>query len=87
MRVNSYTAKRGSKTVSVTAHTKKDRRFRSVTSSCVDRVSEGENGGMSITIRGKEYPYPYLPSDKVGGLINASSSGRYYNKNIRGRYF
>jgi hypothetical protein len=84
MKVKGYTAKRGSKTVSVASHNK---RGRNITSSCVNRVSEGEDGKMVITIRGKEYPYPELPKGRVSGLISAGSAGAYYNRNIRGKYF
>ena len=88
MRVKGYSAKRGNKTVAVAPHTKADKaRGRNLPkSSCINRISEGEEG-MVITIRGKEYPYPLLPDVKVSGLINAKSAGRFYNKNIRGKYF
>jgi len=69
----------------VKAHTKG--RGRNLKSSFMDRVSEGEDGNMVITILGREYPYPLLPKDRVGGLVRAKSAGKYYNKNIRGRYF
>lgn len=87
-RVKGYKAKRGSKTVAVAPHTKTDKaRGRNLPkSSCINRISEGEEG-MVIKIRGVEYPYPLLSDDRVSGLINAKSAGRYYNKNIRGKYF
>lgn len=87
MRVGSYKAKRGSKITTVKAHSKAGGRGRNITSSCINRVSEGESGGMVITIRGVEYPYPDLPKEQVSGLVNAGSAGRFYNKNIRGNYF
>lgn len=87
MRVRSYKAKRGNKTVQVSAHEKSEGRFRTVKSSCIDRIGEGADGKMVITIRGREYPYPELPNNRVSGVISAESAGRYYNKHIRGRYF
>jgi len=35
---------------------------------------------------GRSYDHPGVPQYKFEGLINASSPGRYYNDNIRGRY-
>jgi len=87
MRVNSYKAKRGSGVVTVSAHSKTNGKFRNIKSSCINRVSEGSNGEMLITIRGVEYPYPALPKSSVSSLVGAPSAGRFYNKNIRGNYF
>jgi len=83
--VKSYKAKRGSKTVVVKQHTK----GRTLKSSFLDRISENPEGGYTITIKGRDYPYPYLPNQKVGGIISGTngSSGKYYNKHIRGKYF
>ena len=86
MKVKAYKAKRGSGVVTVSAH-EKGRGRNLPRSSCINRVSEGEGGGMVITIRGQQYPYPLLPTDKVSGVVNADSAGRYYNKNIRGKFF
>lgn len=87
IKVKSYTAKRGSKTTVVREHTKA--KFRTVRSSFIDRISEDGEGGYIITIKGKDYPYPYLPDFMVGGIVRGSSgsSGKYYNKNIRSRWF
>ena len=89
MRIKGYSAKRGNKTVAVAPHTKADKaRGRNLPkSSCINRISEGEKQGMVITVRGKEYPYPFMPDEKVAGLMSAKSAGRYYNKNIRGKFF
>lgn len=84
IRVSSHKAKRGKKTVVVKEHNKKQR-FRSVNSSFIDRVSERPEGGYTITIKGRDYPYPLLPNEKVGSLV--SGRGTYYNKTIRGRFF
>ena len=83
-RVKAHKSKRGSRTVMVKEHTKK-RKFRSIKSSFLDRVSEDGKCGYIVTIMGREYPYPFLPSDKVGGVI--AGGGKYYNKKIRGKYF
>lgn len=85
MRVKSYKAKRGNKTVAVKQHNKKEPRGRAIKSSFLDRVQENENGGYSVIIRGKAYPYPYLPDSKISGVI--SGRGKFYNKNIKGKYF
>ena len=83
MKVRSHKAKRGNKVVTVREHTKG--RFRSVNSSFINRISENPDGGYVVTIKGRDYPDPLLPNEKVGGLI--SGGGRYYNSGIRGRYF
>jgi len=83
MKVRSHIAKRGNKVVSVREYTKG--RFRSVNSSFIDRVSENKDGGYIVTIKGRDYPYPFLPNEKIGGLV--SGGGGYYNKGVRGRYF
>lgn len=89
-RVSAHKSKRGNKTVSVKAHDRSIRNGRSITSSFLNSVQENEDGeGYSITIHGRSYPYPFLPDEKVGGIIRGTdgSSGRYYNKHIRGKYF
>lgn len=82
MKVKKHISKRGNKTVVVREHTK---RYRSVQSSFIDRISENPDGGYIVTILGKDYPYPLLPDEKVGGLVGGR--GKYYNKTIRGKYF
>lgn len=84
-RVKSYTAKRGKKTVKVKEHTRKKGMYRSVKSSFIDRISDDGQGGAIVTILGRDYPYPFIPKAKVGGVIRGG--GRYYNKQIRGKYF
>lgn len=90
MKVKSHKAKRGKKTVVVKAHERKDLQSRNIKSSFLEKIVEREDGsGYDIVIAGKHYPYPYLPDEKVGGVIRGTngSSGRYYNRNIRGKYF
>lgn len=88
-KISKHVAKRGSKTVVVKEHSRTDKRSRKVKSSFIDSVEENEEGGYNIVIKGKSYPYPLLPDEKVGGVIRGTSgsSGRYYNKNIRGKFF
>tara|TARA_Y100000034_G_scaffold29728_1_gene36154 strand:+ start:30270 stop:30536 length:267 start_codon:yes stop_codon:yes gene_type:complete len=86
-RVKSYTAKRGNKKVKVKAHNK-NVRSRNLTSSFMDKIKENPDGdGMVITILGRDYPYPYLPKGKVASLMASKSKGKYYNRNIRGKFF
>lgn len=84
-KVKSHIAKRGNKTVRVKEHTRKKTYHRNVKSSFIDRVSDDGQGGAIVTILGRDYPYPFIPKEKVGGLVR--SGGSYYNKKIRGRYF
>ena len=81
MKVKTHKSKRGGKTVTIKEYT----RGRAIKSSFLNRVQENENGGYSIIIRGKAYPYPYLPDSKISGVI--SGGGKFYNKNIKGKYF
>ena len=90
MKIKSHKAKRGKKTVVVKSYEKKDPQSRTIKSSFLEKIVEREDGsGYDIVIGGRHYPYPYLPDEKVGGVIRgtAGSSGRYYNKNIRGKFF
>lgn len=89
MRVKSYKAKRGGKMVAVKEHTKRPPQGRTIRSSFLEKIVENDTGGYSVIIRGKEYPYPFLPDSRVGGLLKGTngSPGRYYNKNIKSRYF
>lgn len=81
-RIKGYIAKRGKKIVSIKPYIRKTTR-----SSCINEVGIKEDGTRYITIRGREYSYPYLPDDKIGGLVKAKSIGRYYNKNIKGNFY
>lgn len=90
MKVKSHKAKRGSKTVVVKSYEKKDPHSRNFNSSFLEKIVEREDGkGYDIVIRGKHYPYPFLPDNRVGGVIRGTngSSGRYYNRNIKGNYY
>jgi hypothetical protein len=45
--------------------------------------------GSTLTIEfhnGRVYDHPRVPSSVYVGLMQASSMGAYYNRNIRGRY-
>lgn len=90
-RVPKHTSTRAGKAVTVKAYSRNTTpgetrlKFRSVNSSFIDRISQNPDGGYTITIKGRDYPYPFLPNEKVGGLINGH--GKYYNKQIRGNYF
>lgn len=45
--------------------------------------------GSTLTVEftsGKAYPHPNVPASVYRGLMSASSKGRYYNTNIKGRY-
>lgn len=45
--------------------------------------------GYWLTIlfhNGRLYDHPGVPPAVVAGLLQAASPGRYYNRNIRGRY-
>ena len=81
MKVKSHKAKRGGKTVTVKEHIRGSK----IKSSFLDRVEENPEGGYSVIIKGRSYPYPSMPNEKVGGIIRGS--GTYYNKHIRGKYF
>lgn len=35
---------------------------------------------------GRTYDHPGVPYSVFAGLLNASSKGTYYNRNVRGRY-
>lgn len=86
MKVKSHKAKRGNKTTVVKEHTRRGSKIRS---SFLERIEENSDGGYSVIIKGRSYPYPYMPKEKVGGILNGSSgsSGKYYNKHIRGKFF
>jgi len=60
---------------------------RNIRSSFLERIEGDGKGGYTILIKGKRYPYPLLTKSRTGGIITAGSSGKYYNKHIRGRYF
>lgn len=84
IRVKGHTSKRGSKAVNVSPHNRSNR-YRTVRSSFIESISESEDGGYLITINGIDYPYPELPNSMVSGLVRVG--GKYYNKNIRSRFF
>ena len=85
MKVKGHKSKRGNKVVSVKEHDRK-LKYRSVDSSFIDRISENSGGeGYVITIKGVDYPYPFLPNPMVGGLVRGR--GKYYNHKIRSNYF
>ena len=45
--------------------------------------------GYTLTIKfrsGRVYDHPGVPPSVYAGLMSASSMGRYYSYNIRGRY-
>ena len=81
MKVKTHKSKRGGKTVTVREYIRGSK----IKSSFLDRIEENPEGGYSVIIKGRSYPYPYMPAEKVGGIIRGS--GTYYNKNIRGKYF
>ena len=46
-----------------------------------------EGGTLTVAFHsGRIYNHPGVPESVFHGLINASSKGVFYNKNIRGRY-
>jgi hypothetical protein len=60
----------------------------SLNSSCILAVGYDESTG-DLDVRfpsGRIYTHHGVPLEVYRGLINASSVGRYYNANIRGRY-
>lgn len=85
--IRGHTASRKGKIVSIRGHSRDIKYSRSIISSCVNAVKQDAGGNNYITIRGVDYPYPLLPKERVSGVVNAGSAGKYYNKNIRGRYF
>lgn len=87
-KIKTHIAKRGNKVTVVKQHDRANKQSRSIRSSFIQSIEEGEQG-YNIVIRGKSYPYPYLPDEKVGGVIRGTngSSGKYYNRNIKGKYF
>ena len=82
IKVKGHTAKRGTKTIVVKPYSRKITK-----SSCINEVGIREDGSRYITIRGREYDYPYLPNEKIGSLVRVKSAGRFYNKNIKGNYY
>lgn len=87
IKVNSHKAKRGRKVVTIKSHSRSGNMGANLKSSFLDRVEVNPEGGYSIIIKGKSYPYKSLPDSKVGGLIRGikNSCGKYYNKHIRGK--
>jgi hypothetical protein len=64
----------------------KDKSYRPV-SSFIQEVGRKPEGGMYVTIRGKQYPYPYAGLPQMKSLVQAASTGSKYNYSIKGRYF
>lgn len=81
-KVKSHISKRGNKIVKVRAYVRNTPR-----SSCINSLGVREDGTKYITLRGVEYDYPELPNNRINGIIRAKSMGRYYNKNIRGKFY
>src|SRR4026209_2020687 len=56
-------------------------------SECINNYAY-HDGGLEITFTGgRTYRYEDAPSSLVCGLRTAASKGRYYNSNIRGKYY
>lgn len=100
--VRSYKAKRGNKTVTVRSYSKrgekknfrkyelasiKQGKYVNTKSSFIDRVEESPEGGLYVVIKGRRYPYPYAGKPQLKGMVASKSTGSFYNKNIRGKYF
>ena len=55
-------------------------------SSCLSWV-EYDSGVMELTFRnGRRYTLHGVPVEHYYGLLNASSPGIYFNRNLKGRY-
>lgn len=100
--VKSYKAKRGSKTVTIKPHSRtgektnfkkyelasiKQGKYVKTKSSFIDRVEERPDGGLNVIIKGRSYPYPYAGKPQLVGMVSSKSTGSFYNKNIRGKFF
>ena len=56
-------------------------------SSSVIRAVGYDGSTLTVEFRsGCTYDHPHVPYSVYAGLMSASSKGRYYNRNIRGRY-
>lgn len=64
----------------------KDRAYRPI-SSFIEEVGRPAEGGMYVTIRGKQYPYPYAGISQMKSLVEAASTGGRYNHSIKGKFF
>lgn len=100
--VRSYRAKRGKRTITVRSHARggekknflkyelasiKQGRYVKTKSSFIDRVEQSPEGGLYVVIMGVRYPYPFAGKPQLRGMVASKSTGSYYNKNIRGKYF
>lgn len=57
-----------------------------VNSSCIVAIGyDGRNLGVEF-VGGRVYIHPGVPAGVHRAFVNADSHGRYYTKNIRGRY-
>ena len=58
----------------------------SVSSSVIRAVGYDGSTLYGEMENGQTYDHPHVPESVYRGLMSASSKGRYYNRNIRGRY-
>jgi hypothetical protein len=56
-------------------------------SSSVIRAVGYDGSTLTVEFRsGRTYDHPHVPESVYLGLMSASSKGRYYSRNIRGKY-